>query len=199
VSGRGGQGSRPGTRPGSFERARRLPLVGRALDWGLGDAAASPATREAGSRVAGLEVTESVCPYCAVGCSQLVYTRDGELVDIEGNPRSPINQGTLCPKGSASRQLIDQPGRLTKVRYRRPGATEWEELELEQAMDMIAERVIAARETGWQEVDRQGWRVDRTLAFAHLGGATLDNEENYLIKKLFTAMGAIQIENQARI
>jgi len=190
---------RPGTRAGSFERARRLPLVGRLLDWGMGSAAASSATRAAGARIAGLKVTESVCPYCAVGCSQLVYTRNGELVDIEGNPRSPINQGTLCPKGAASRQLIRQPGRLTKVRYRRPGGTEWEELELEQAMDMIAERVIAARENGWQDVDRQGWRVDRTLGFAHLGGATLDNEENYLIKKLFTAMGAIQIENQARI
>ena len=165
----------------------------------MGSAAASPATRAAGSRIAGLKVTESVCPYCAVGCSQLVYTRDGELVDIEGNPRSPINQGTLCPKGAASRQLIRQPGRLTKVRYRRPGATEWEELELEKAMDMIAERVIAARENGWQTHDDDGKRVDRTLGFAHLGGATLDNEENYLIKKLFTAMGAIQIENQARI
>jgi len=165
----------------------------------MGEGAASPPTRQAGSRVAGLKVTESVCPYCAVGCSQLVYTRDGELVDIEGNPRSPINQGTLCPKGAASRQLVQQPGRLTKVRYRRPGGSEWEELELERAMDMIAERVIAARENGWQDVDRQRWRVDRTLGFAHLGGATLDNEENYLIKKLFTAMGAIQIENQARI
>ena len=156
-------------------------------------------TRKTGARIAGLKATDSVCPYCAVGCGQVVYTRNGELVDIEGNPRSPINQGTLCPKGSASRQLIQQPGRLTKVKYRRPGGTEWEELELDQAMDMIAERVIAARENGWQECDEQGWRVDRTLGFAHLGGATLDNEENYLIKKLFTAMGAVQIENQARI
>ena len=145
MSGQDGHSSRPGARPGSFERARRLPLVGRALDWGMGPAAASRITERAGARIAGLKVTESVCPYCAVGCSQLVYTRDDELVDIEGNPRSPINQGTLCPKGAASRQLIQQPGRLTKVRYRRPGATEWEELELEQAMDMIAERVIAAR------------------------------------------------------
>ncbi len=189
----------PGSRPRSFEAVRRLPLVGRAMDWGMGESAASADTRRAGARIAGMKVTESVCPYCAVGCGQLVYTRDGELIDIEGNPRSPINQGTLCPKGSASRQLVQQPGRLTKVLYRRPGATEWEELELERAMDMIAERVIAAREDGWQDVDRNGWRVDRTLGFAHLGGATLDNEENYLIKKLFTAMGAIQIENQARI
>ncbi len=150
-------------------------------------------------RIAGLKATESICPYCAVGCGQVVYTRDGELVDIEGNPRSPINQGTLCPKGSASRQLVQQPGRLTKVKYRRPGGTEWEELDLETAMDMIAERTIAAREHGWQDTDDEGRRVDRTLGFAHLGGATLDNEENYLIKKAFTAMGAIQIENQARI
>ncbi len=181
------------SRPSSFERLRRLPVVGAALDWGLGAAAASDATRGAGARIAGLKATESVCPYCAVGCGQLVYTRDGELVDIEGNPRSPINQGTLCPKGAASRQLVQQPGRLTKVRYRPPGGAEWQELELEQAMEMIAERVIAARENGWQERDDRGWRVDRTLGFAHLGGATLDNEENYLIKKLFTAMGAVQI------
>jgi formate dehydrogenase major subunit len=187
------------TRPSSFERLRRLALVGRAMDWGTGESAASPQTKRAGARIAGLKVTESVCPYCAVGCGQVVYTRDGELVDIEGNPRSPINQGTLCPKGSASRQLVQQPGRLTKVRYRRPGGTEWEDLELDQAMDMIAERVIAAREAGWQDTDRHGYEVNRTLGFAHLGGATLDNEENYLIKKLFTAMGAIQIENQARI
>jgi formate dehydrogenase major subunit len=187
------------SRPRSFESLRRLPLVGRAMDLGLGPSAASARTLSAGARIAGLNVTESVCPFCAVGCGQLVYTRDGELVDIEGNPRSPINQGTLCPKGASSRQLVQQPGRLTKVRYRAPGATDWKELELEQAMDMIAERVIAARENGWQETDHRGWRVDRTLGFAHLGGATLDNEENYLIKKLFTAMGAIQIENQARI
>lgn len=188
-----------GSRPRSFESLRRLPLVGRAMDWGLGPSAESERTRRAAARIAGLKVTESVCPFCAVGCGQLVYTRGGELVDIEGNPRSPINQGTLCPKGASSRQLVQQPGRLTKVKYRRPGGTEWEELELEQAMDMIAERVIAARENGWQETDGHGRRVDRTLGFAHLGGATLDNEENYLIKKLFAAMGAIQIENQARI
>ena len=169
------------------------------MDWGLGEGAASARTRRAEARIGGLKVTESVCPFCAVGCGQLVYTRGGQLVDIEGNPRSPINQGTLCPKGASSRQLVQQPGRLTKVKYRRPGGTEWEELELEQAMDMIAERVIAARESGWQDTDRHGCGVDRTLGVAHLGGATLDNEENYLIKKLFTAMGAIQIENQARI
>jgi formate dehydrogenase major subunit len=155
----------------------------------MGPHAVSNETKNAGARVAGLKATESVCPYCAVGCGQIVYTRGGELVDIEGNPNSPINQGTLCPKGSASRQLVQQPDRLTKVKYRRPGGTEWEELELETAMDMIADRVIAAREDHWEETDHNGWQADRTL----------DNEENYLIKKLFTAMGAVQIENQARI
>jgi|ERR1017187_1261499 formate dehydrogenase major subunit len=186
-------------RPSSFDRVRRLPVVGLAADWGMGPHSVSKRTKQAGARVSGLKATESICPYCAVGCGQVVYTRDGELVDIEGNPRSPINQGTLCPKGSASRQLVQQPGRLTKVRYRRPGGMEWEDLELETAMDMIAERVISAREAGWQDTDDEGLRVDRTLGFAHLGGATLDNEENYLIKKSFTAMGAVQIENQARI
>ncbi len=198
------------SRPEHFDRLRRLPVVGRVADWGMGPAAVSKATRQAGSRIAGLKVTESICPYCSVGCGQLVYTRerdadDGsgrgrtELVDIEGNPNSPINQGTLCPKGSASRQLIQQPGRLTKVLYRRPYGTEWEELELETAMDMIADRLLEARRAGWQDTDHRGWRVDRTMGFAHLGGATLDNEENYLIKKGFTALGAVQIENQARI
>jgi formate dehydrogenase major subunit len=183
----------------AFERLRELPLVGRAMDWGMGPGVASRRTLRAGARIAGLRATESICPYCAVGCSQVVYTRGGELVDIEGNPRSPINQGTLCPKGAATRQLVQQPGRLTKVLYRRPRGTRWEELELETAMDMIAERVIRARERGWQDRDREERVVNRTLGFAHLGGATLDNEENYLIKKLFMAMGCVQIENQARI
>jgi formate dehydrogenase major subunit len=182
-----------------WQKLRRLPVVRKAADWGMGPAAVSENTKRAGARIEGLKVTESVCPYCAVGCGQVVYTKGGKLIDIEGNPKSPINQGTLCPKGSASRQLVQSPGRLQKVKYRRPGGTEWEELELEQAMDMIAERVIAARENGWQDTNHEGWRVDRTLGFAHLGGATLDNEENYLIKKAFSAMGAVQIENQARI
>jgi formate dehydrogenase major subunit len=182
-----------------WQKARRLPVVGKAADWGMGPRAVSKRTKEVGARTAGLKATESVCPYCAVGCGQVVYTRGGELVSIEGNPRSPINQGTLCPKGSASRQLVQQPGRLQKVRYRAPGATEWRELELETAMEMIAERVIAAREDGWQERNGEGHHVNRTMGFAHLGGATLDNEENYLLKKAYTAMGAIQVENQARI
>jgi formate dehydrogenase major subunit len=182
-----------------WQRLRSVPVIGNVADWGMGPRAVSRRTKKVGARIEGLKATESVCPYCAVGCGQVVYTRGGELVDIEGNPNSPINQGTLCPKGSASRQLVAQPGRLLKVRYRRPHATDWEELDLETAMDMIAERLIAARENGWQDTNDEGDRVDRTLGFAHLGGATLDNEENYLIKKAFTAMGAVQIENQARI
>jgi len=182
-----------------WQKLRKLPVIGKAADWGMGPRAVSENTRNAASRIAGVKVTESVCPYCAVGCGQVVYTEGGKLLDIEGNPRSPINQGTLCPKGAASRQLVQSPGRLTTVKYRRPGGTEWEHLPLERAMDMIAERVIAARESGWQDTNQDGWRVDRTLGFAHLGGATLDNEENYLLKKAYTAMGAIQIENQARI
>ena len=183
----------------AFQRLRELPIVGRTLDWGTGPWAASKQTEQAGSRIAGLKATASICPYCAVGCGQAVYTDEGELVDIEGHPDSPISQGTLCPKGSASRQLVQQPGRLTKVRYRRAGGTEWEDLDLETAMEMIADRVVAARENGWQETDHHGNRVDRTMGIAHLGGATLDNEENYLLKKAYTALGAIQIENQARI
>ena len=144
-------------------------------------------------------MAKSVCPYCAVGCAQQVFVKDEKVIQIEGDPDSPISRGRLCPKGSASRSLHEHPAREYKVKYRRAHGTEWEELELDQAMDMIAERVIAARENGWEEKDEQGWRVDRTLGFAHLGGATLDNEENYLIKKLFTALGAVQIENQARI
>jgi formate dehydrogenase major subunit len=186
-------------RTNSWQKLRRLPGMGRLADLGMGPIAASRKTKKAGARIAGLKATESVCPYCAVGCSQVVYTRGGSVVDIEGNPKSPVNQGTLCPKGAASRQLVQQPGRLLKVKYRRPYGTEWEEIPLERAMEMITERVIAAREDGWQDVNDEGWRVDRTLGFAHLGGATLDNEENYLIKKAFTAMGAVQIENQARI
>jgi formate dehydrogenase major subunit len=148
-------------------------------------------------------VVASVCPYCAVGCGQSVFVKDERVIQIEGDPDSPISRGRLCPKGSASTQLVTNPNRLTTVRHRRPHATAWEDLPLEQAMDMIADRVIAAREKGWQdsEADAAGNQVKlgRTLGFAHLGGATLDNEENYLIKKFFSAMGAVQIENQARI
>jgi formate dehydrogenase major subunit len=143
-------------------------------------------------------VVDSVCPYCAVGCGQKVYVKDEQVVQIEGDPASPISRGRLCPKGSASKQLTTGPGRAYKIRYRRPHGTEWEDLELDTAMDMIAERVIKSRRDFWQE-EVDGKRVNRTMGIASLGGATLDNEENYLMKKLYTAMGAIQIENQARI
>ena len=143
-------------------------------------------------------VVRSVCPYCAVGCGQRVFVKDGAVVQIEGDPDSPISRGRLCPKGAASKQLTTGPGREHKIRYRRPRGTQWEDLDLDTAMDMIADRVIATRREYWQdEVD--GKRVNRTMGIASLGGATLDNEENYLMKKLYTAMGAIQIENQARI
>jgi formate dehydrogenase major subunit len=143
-------------------------------------------------------VVKSVCPYCAVGCAQHVYVKDEKVIQIEGDPDSPVSRGRLCPKGSATLQLTTGSARQYKVKYRRPFGTDWEDLDLDRAMDMIADRVIESRRRGWQqEVD--GKQTRRTLGFAGLGGATLDNEENYLIKKLFTALGAIQIENQARI
>jgi formate dehydrogenase major subunit len=138
-------------------------------------------------------VAHSICPYCAVGCAQLVYVKDGEVTQIEGDPASPISRGRLCPKGSASKSLHAGPLRETKIKYRRPYGTQWEELPLDQAMDMIVDRILAAREADWDAENR------RTMSIAHLGGATLDNEENYLIKKLYTALGIIQVENQARI
>jgi formate dehydrogenase major subunit len=170
---------------------------------GRGAAVRSPHTEHAAPRTQAADrVTSSVCPYCAVGCGQRVYvaTINGKdtVTQIEGDPDSPVSRGRLCPKGAASKQLVTHPGRLTRVLYRRPYGTTWERLGLDEAMDMIADRVLATREATWQE-SLDGKRVRRTLGFASLGGATLDNEENYLIKKLWTALGAIQIENQARI
>lgn len=144
-------------------------------------------------------VVKSVCPYCAVGCGQDVYVRDGRVTQIEGDADSPISRGRLCPKGAASEQLVNSPTRETTVRYRRPYGTEWEDLGLDEALDMIADRVIDTRRRTWQDTDEQGQVVRRTMGISHLGGATLDNEENYLMKKLYTALGAIQVENQARI
>jgi len=167
---------------------------------GLGAAAISRHSRDLQPRTRTAEtVAASVCPYCAVGCGQLVYAEGGRVTQIEGDPNSPISRGRLCPKGSASKELVNQEGRLTKVKYRRPHGTRWEELDLDLAMDMIAERVIAARDAGWEGTDGQDRRLRRTMGIASLGGATLDIEENYLMKKLYTALGAIQIENQARI
>jgi formate dehydrogenase major subunit len=166
----------------------------------LGGAARSARSAALQPRVAGADrVARSVCPYCAVGCGQKVYVEDERVVQIEGDPDSPISRGRLCPKGAASRSLVTSPERLSRVRYRRPYGTDWEELDLDTAMDMVADRVIATRRTTWEDTDEQGRPLRRTLGFGSLGGATLDNEENYLIKKLFTALGAIAIENQARI
>lgn len=166
---------------------------------GRGEAVRSRRTEEVLPRTRSADaVVRSVCPYCAVGCGQRAYVHDGRVTHVEGDPDSPVSRGRLCPKGSATLQLTNGPGREHRVRYRRPGGTGWEPLPLEQAMDMIADRVIAARRQGWQW-EHEGQRVRRTMGFASLGGAALDNEENYLWKKLFTALGAIQIENQARI
>jgi formate dehydrogenase major subunit len=156
---------------------------------GRGAAARSQHTEELTSRtVTADRVARSVCPYCAVGCGQRVFVKDEQVIQIEGDP-----------KGSASKNLVTSPLRQTKVRYRRAYGTDWEDLDLGVAMEMIADRVVKARDDTWQDLDEHDRKVRRTLGIASLGGATLDNEENYLIKKLFTAMGAIQIENQARI
>jgi formate dehydrogenase major subunit len=166
---------------------------------GRGTASKSARSAELAPRTKSADkVVKSVCPYCAVGCGQNVYVEGGKVTQIEGDPDSPVSRGRLCPKGSASLQLTTGSAREHRVRYRRPHGTEWESLDLDTAMDMIADRVVATRREHWQwEVD--GARTRRTMGIASLGGATLDNEENYLIKKLFTALGAIQIENQARV
>jgi formate dehydrogenase major subunit len=183
-------------RPG--ELLRRWPAARQLLDGdplGLGRSVRSPRTEALRARTAEADrVVDSVCPYCAVGCGQKVYVKDERVIHIEGDPASPISRGRLCPKGSASRSLVTSPARPLRVRYRRPHGTRWEELPLETAMDMIADRVITAREQTWNAEN------NRTLGIAHLGGATLDNEENYLIKKLLTGgLGIVQVENQARI
>ncbi len=167
---------------------------------GRGKAVRSDQTESTVARTATADrVVQSVCPYCAVGCGQKVFVKDEKVVQIEGDPDSPISRGRLCPKGSASKQLVTSPTRVTKVRYRRPYGTQWEDLDLDTAMDMIADRVLDARRKGWEDKDDEGRTVRRTMGIASLGGATLDNEENYLMKKLYTAMGAVQVENQARI
>ncbi len=166
----------------------------------LGRSAFSRRTQELLPRTTDADrVVKSVCPYCAVGCGQLVYVKDDKITDIEGDPDSPVSEGCLCPKGAATFQLVTGSHRVHSVLYRKPHGTQWEVIPLETAMDMVAERVKDTREETWEEEDEKGNPLRRTLGFAHLGGATLDNEENYLIKKLFTALGAIQIENQARI
>jgi formate dehydrogenase major subunit len=164
-----------------------------------GAAAKSRTSASLAPRIATADkVVKSICPFCAVGCGQNVYVKDERVVQIEGDPDSPVSRGRLCPRGSSTYQLVTSPRRESTVRYRRPHGTEWEDLDLDTAMDMIADRVLKSRDKGWEE-EHEGHRTRRTMGFASLGGATLDNEENYLIKKLFTALGAIQIENQARI
>jgi formate dehydrogenase major subunit len=183
-------------------RARLIPLLRQAHGdlLGVGPAAQSARSQSLTPRIAQADrVARSVCPYCAVGCGQLVYVRDERVIQIEGDPDSPISRGRLCPKGSATKQLVTSPTREQCVKYRRPYGTRWEELSLDEAMEMIADRVVATRAATWEDSDEDGNPLRRTRGFASLGGATLDNEENYLIKKLFTALGAIQIENQARI
>jgi formate dehydrogenase major subunit len=166
---------------------------------GDGFEAMSDRTRTLQPRHAGASVARSICPYCGVGCGQLVFHRDNRVVSIEGDPASPISAGHLCPKGAASHELVTHANRLTRVKYRAPYATAWQDLPLEQAMDMIAERVWTSRERSFVE-QRDGKPLMQVTTVAHLGGATLDNEENYLIKKLFAAgLGMVAISNQARI
>ena len=167
---------------------------------GRGPAVTSERTRNLAPRTSTADrVVQSVCPYCAVGCGQRVYVKDEKVVQIEGDPDSPVSRGRLCPKGAASEQLVNSPGRQTRVLYRAPYASEWKHIDKETALEMIAERFLESRRRTWQDRDDRGRLLRRTMGIAALGGATLDNEENYLIKKLFTAAGAVQIENQARI
>ena len=167
---------------------------------GRGTAVRSARTEEITPRTKTADrVIKSICPYCAVGCGQRVYVKGERVVHIEGDPDSPISRGRLCPKGSASEQLVNSPGRVTTVKYRRPYGSDWEDLTLERAMEMIADRVLETRARTWEDADERGNALHRTLGIASLGGATLDNEENYLIKKLFTSIGVVQVENQARI
>jgi formate dehydrogenase major subunit len=179
-----------------------LPLVRQITKDPLGRGAAARSKRSSTLRPRTAdadEVVGSICPYCAVGCGQRVFVTDGEVTQIEGDPASPISRGRLCPKGAASRGLVQSPSREYKVKYRPPRATDWQELDLDEAMSMIADRVIASRERGWQDENDDGEPLNRTMSIGSLGGATLDNEENYLIKKLFSGLGIVQVENQARI
>jgi formate dehydrogenase major subunit len=153
---------------------------------GTGAEAMSARTRALAPKTASAEVTRSICPYCAVGCGQLIFHKHGKLVSIEGDPESPISRGRLCPKGADTYELHTHSARLTKVKYRAPFARDWSEIDLETAMDMVADRLWDSRNRTFEET-RDDQPLMQTTAVAHLGGATLDNEENYLIKKLFTA------------
>jgi formate dehydrogenase major subunit len=182
----------------SWPVARQLRPGGDHL--GLGPAVRSRQSEHVYPRTEDADrVVPSICPFCAVGCGQRIYVRGDEILHIEGDPASPVSRGRLCARGSSTKELVTGDARVTTVRYRRPHGRAWEDLSLAQAMDMIAERIVAARAAHWQDADDDGVPLNRTLAFGTLGGAACDNEENYLIKKLFTALGALQIENQARI
>jgi formate dehydrogenase major subunit len=162
--------------------------------------AVSPRTHSLISRTRSADrIVKSVCPYCAVGCGQDVYVQNGRILDIEGDADSPVSRGCLCPKGSATFQLVTGSHRVQQVLYRRPGGDHWESIPLDRATDMVAQRVRDTRDATWEDRGPNGEPLRRTLGIAHLGGATLDNEENYVIKKLFTALGIVQIENQARV
>jgi formate dehydrogenase major subunit len=166
---------------------------------GTGLEAMSDKTRAMHARIDDAKVARSICPYCGVGCGQLIYHKNGKLVSIEGDPASPISQGNLCPKGAASFQLLTHPRRETKVKYRAPRARHWTEMSLDRAMDLVAERVWESRRRTFVR-EKNGSVVNHTEGICHLGGATLDNEENYLIKKLFTGgLGMVCVSNQARI
>lgn len=166
---------------------------------GTGLEAMSEKTRASHARIDGAKVARSICPYCGVGCGQLIYHKDNKLISIEGDPESPISQGNLCPKGAASYQLLTHDHRQTAVKYRAPGAKTWSSLSLDRAMDMVAERVWESRKRTFVR-QKNGSVVNHTEGVCHLGGATLDNEENYLIKKLFTGgLGMVCVSNQARI
>ncbi len=159
----------------------------------------SEKTRTLRARIEDAKVSRSICPYCGVGCGQLIYSKGEQILAIEGDPESPISQGNLCPKGAASHQLLTHSRRLKEVLYRAPRAKEWKRLTLSAAMEMIADRVWETRKRTFR-VEKNGSVVNHTTAIAHLGGATLDNEENYLIKKLFTGgLGMVCVSNQARI
>jgi formate dehydrogenase major subunit len=152
------------------------------------------------SRLRGADVTRGICPYCAVGCAQLIYTNSGKLIDIEGDPESPVNEGTLCPKGASAFQLTVNPHRVTQVLYRAPYSDRWETRTLDWALDQIARRVKDVRDADFRGRDESGRLLNMVPSIGTLGGATIDNEENYLIKKLFTGgLGVVSVENQARI
>ena len=166
---------------------------------GLGLTLAPARAKAQALRIKDSTTVPSICPFCSVGCATLIHVKDGEIINIEGDPRSPHNEGTLCPKGAAIYQLHKNPNRPTKVLHRKPGASEWEEVELQWAMDRVAQLVKKTRDDTFIETLPSGKRVMMTPAIFHLGGATLDNEFNHVAQKFCRGLGIVAIENQARI